>query len=212
MNWRSQPRDPKTGQWVAKGGGIAAAGALAVAMYGSGGTAATGGAAAAGEAAGAADSVSVAARNSARKTKSDKEWKRLRLRTVKQAVENAVDCAANSYGDITDYFLQNPCRSLDRTLITLADPNGATFVVSVSWVRMRARSDVAPLKREIDRDGTGSIAPLGWSLLKARGVRFTGVPFRSRVDGDTLVIAEGAVVSGTPGPAYQAAVEAAAWL
>ncbi|WP_156754061.1 hypothetical protein [Actinokineospora pegani] len=204
------PRDDKGRFTKYKMGAAAGVTGVAVAFSG-GGTAGTT-AATAGEAAGAANPVSVAARNSARKTKSDKEWKRLRLRTVKQAVENAVDCAANSYGTITDFFLRNPCRSLDRTLITLADPNGATFVVSVSWVRMRARSDVAPLKRKIDRDGTGSIAPLGWSLLKSQGVRFTGVPFRSRVDGDTLVIAEGAVVSGAPGPAYQAAVEAAARL
>ncbi len=58
----------------------------------------------------------------------------------------------NSYGQVRDFFLRNPCKSLDRTLFTLADPDGNTFVVSVSWVRMRQRGDVRRLEDLIDVD------------------------------------------------------------
>ncbi len=84
----------------------------------------------------------------------------------------------------------------------MADPEGNTFVVSVSWVRMRQRSDVRRLKDLIDVDGTGSVTQLGAAALRTQGVRFTGTPFRSRPRGDLLVVAEGAVVSGTPDPGF----------
>ncbi|PWW64451.1 hypothetical protein [Actinokineospora spheciospongiae] len=210
MGWWNQPRD-SAGRWTKGGAGVVVIGAAGALVLSGGTGAGVGGLGT--EAAGAADSVSVQARNSSRKTKSDSEWKRLRLRKVREDVENALDCAANSYGQVRDFFLRNPCKSLDRTLITLADPSGGTFVVSVSWVRMRAKNDVRPLKDLIDTDGTGSVHALGWPLLKSRGVRFTGTPFRSRPTGDHLVIAEGAVVSGHPDQAlYTASVEAAALL
>lgn len=103
-----------------------------------------------------------------------------------------------------------PCKALDRQLFTLADTAGNTFVVSVSWARMRDRGEVGDLKALIDTDGTGSVAPLGFAVLKSQGVRFTGEPFRSDPKGNFLVVAEAAVASGKPAPALvKAAVEIA---
>lgn len=211
MGRPDQPRG-KDGRWIPRSGaGVLAIGAVGALVLGGGPGAGVGGMGT--DIAGTADSVSVQARNTGRKSKSDSEWKRLRLRKVRENVENALDCAANSYGQVQDFFLRNPCKSLDRMLITLADPSGNTFVVSVSWVRMRAKNDVRPLKDLIDTDGTGSVHALGWPLLTSQGVRFTGTPFRSRPTGDHLVVAEGAVVSGNPDPALcTASVEAAARL
>ncbi|HWM04600.1 MAG TPA: hypothetical protein VNP92_19865 [Actinophytocola sp.] len=141
-------------------------------------------------------------KQAARKGKSDQAWRQPSLRRIKKLAEPAVNCAVNSYGQVRDFFLRNPCKSLDRTLFTLADPAGNTFVVSVSWVRMRQRSDVGRLKRLIDVDGTGSVTQLGAGLLQTQGVRFTGTPFRSRPRRDLLVVAEGATVDGHPDPAF----------
>lgn len=58
----------------------------------------------------------------------------------------------NSYGQVRDFFLRNPYKSLDRTLFTLADPDGNTFVVPVPWVRMRQRGDVRRLEDLVDVD------------------------------------------------------------
>jgi len=210
MGWWNQPRD-SAGRWTKGSAGVVVIGAAGALVLSGGTGAGVGGVGT--EAAGTADSVSVQARNTSRKSKSESEWKRLRLRKVREDVGNALDCAANSYGQVQDFFLRNPCKSLDRMLITLADPSGGTFVVSVSWVRMRAKNDVRPLKDLIDTDGTGSVHALGWPLLKSQGVRFTGTPFRSRPTGDHLVIAEGAVVSGHPDQALcTASVEAAVQL
>lgn len=206
MSWRSQPRDSK-GRWVKGGSGVVAVGvALALGVGGTGGGAGGGIAAdSLGSAGGSSARVSQG-KSAARKGRSDDAWHSLRLRKVREAAEPALDCAVNSYGQVREFFLRNPCRSLDRALFTLADPAGSTFVVSVSWVRMRQRGDVRRLKQLIDVDGTGSIAPLGFAVLREQGVRFTGTPFRSRPDGRVLVVAEGAAVSGRPDAEFFASV------
>ncbi|GLZ39233.1 hypothetical protein [Actinokineospora sp. NBRC 105648] len=201
MGWRTQPR-AANGQWGKKSAGAAAvvtAGALVI-----GGASGTGaGAGAAVEASGAADSVAARVKQGkepARKGKSDEAWRKAKLRKVKQEAKNAVNCAVNSYGRVQEYFVQHPCKSLDRTLFTLADPAGGTFVVSVSWLRLHDRDDVRPLEALVTKDGTGSVKSLGFDALRSQGVRFTGTPFDARSDGKLLVVAEGAVVSGKPDP------------
>ncbi|MGQ0838328.1 hypothetical protein [Actinokineospora sp.] len=212
MGRKDQPRGPD-GKWGKGSAGLVAIGAAGAVALSGGGTGAGG---AAVDSAGAANSVSVRVKQgkeAARKGKSDDAWRNLNLRKVKQAAENALDCAINSYGQVRDFFLRNPCRSLDRTLFTLADPEGNTFVVSVSWVRMRDKDDVGPLKTLIDTDGTGSVSPLAFAALKDQGIRFTGTPFRARAQRDLLVVAEGAVVSGKPDPAlFSGVVDVAAEL
>jgi hypothetical protein len=207
MGKPDQPRDDK-GRYASRGAGVVLAGAaLALAVAQGGGGAGVGGGATEGL---GGTNVSAArvtqSRQAARAGRSDDAWRRLNLRRVRQAAGPALDCAVNSYGRVRGFFLRNPCRSLDRTLFTLADPAGNTFVVSVSWVRMRQRADVGGLERLIDVDGTGSVTALGADLLRARGVRFTGTPFRSRPHRDVLVVAEGAVVSGRPDPRFFALV------
>ncbi|WP_436492254.1 hypothetical protein [Actinokineospora sp. HUAS TT18] len=188
------------------------AGAIAM----SGGAGGGGVAGSAADAAGTSGGVSARVRqgkDSARKGKGDDAWRKMNLKKVKETSKGAIDCAVNSYGQVRDFFLRNPCKSLDRTLITLTDPAGNSFVVSVSWVRMRDKSDVGDLKTLIDTDGTGSVAPLMFSVLKSQGVRFTGNPFHSRKDRDVLIVAEGAVVSGKPDSALmEGTVEVAAEL
>jgi hypothetical protein len=203
MGKPDQPRDAK-GRWTKGGGGVLVAGAIAVAAANGVGTGAGLGGTA-GEAVGSAN-ISAArvaqSKQAARKGRSDDAWRGLNLRRVRHLAEPAVNCAVNSYGQVRDFFLRNPCKSLDRTLFTLADPGGSTFVVSVSWVRMRQQGDVRRLKDLIDVDGTGSVTQLGAAALKAQGVHFTGTPFRSRPQRDLLVVAEGAVVTGAPDPAF----------
>lgn len=206
MGRPDQPRG-RDGRWVARGTGAVAVGA--VIAFGASGIGGAGAGGAATESLGAANGQAARVargRQAAEKGRADDAWRGLRLRKVRQVAEHALDCAANSYGQVRDFFTRTPCRSLDRALFTLADPSGATFVVSVSWVRTWRGDDVGRLKRLIDVDGTGSVTPLASGALRAQGVRFTGVPFRSRPRGDLLVVAEGAVVSGEPDPAFFADV------
>ncbi len=194
MAWRSQPRGPD-GRWVT-GGGL-----TVVAVFGAIALVSGGGAGVATDVV-SADSAAVRAKpdKTTKKANSDGAWRKLKLRKVKETAEDALDCAVNSYGQVREFFLGNPCKSLDRTLFTLADPAGNTFVVAVSWVRMRNKDAIRPLKRLIDTDGTGSVKSPAFAALRSQGVVFTGTPFRSNPDRDVLVIAEGATVSGKPDP------------
>jgi hypothetical protein len=210
-------RNPDNGQFAdgtkRKGAvGVVAVGIAGAVAFSSGAGGGAGGAAA--ESASGVSSRVKQGKESARKGKSDDAWRKMNLKKLKQDSKNALDCAINSYDKVRDFFLRNPCRSLDRTLFTLADPdNGSTFVVSVSWVRMRDKDDVGDLKKLIDTDGTGSVYPLAHSALTSQGVRFTGTPFESRADRDVLVIAEGAVVFGKPDAVlFEGAVTIAALL
>ncbi|MDQ3403325.1 MAG: hypothetical protein M3548_08015 [Actinomycetota bacterium] len=140
-------------------------------------------------------------KESARKGRPDEAWRRMSLRSVKKATDNALDCAVNSYGQVRDFFSRTPCKSLDRAFFTFADEQGNSFVVSVSWVTMYDRQAVDRLKVLADKDGTGNVKPVGFDALKSQGVRFTGEPYKSRDDGKRLVIAEAATTSGDPDPA-----------
>lgn len=205
MGKPDQPRNAD-GTWASRGTGVVAAAAIAI------GAAAMGGGAGVGGAGGGASAGNVSAarvtqsKQAARNGRADDAWRHLNLRSVRRLAEPALDCAINSYGQVRDFFLRNPCRALDRTLFTLTDGAGNTVVVSVSWVRMHGRDGVRRLKDLIDVDGTGSVTQLGADLLQAQGVRFTGTPFRSRPKGTLLVVAEGAVVSGQPDPAVFATI------
>jgi hypothetical protein len=211
MGRPDQPRG-KDGKWVSRGPGVVVAGAaLALAANGLGGGAGAGGTAS--EAAGTSASRVTQSKQAARKGRADEAWRHFNLRTLRRIAEPAVNCAINSYGQVHEFFLRNPCRSLDRTLFTLADPAGNIVVVSVSWVRMRQRDAVGSLKSLIDVDGTGSVTQLGAEVLRTQGVRFTGSPFQSRPRRDLLVVAEGAVVAGRPDPEmFASVVEVAAEL
>jgi hypothetical protein len=55
--------------------------------------------------------------------------------------------------------LRTPCRSLERTLLVIADVDGYTAVVSIAWVRMGNASRAARLQQLVDTDGTGNISP-----------------------------------------------------
>ncbi|WP_026422518.1 hypothetical protein [Actinokineospora inagensis] len=210
----SQPRDSK-GRWtkVRTGAGVAAAGTVAALVMAGVDGGAAGVAAESASAAEDAAAQQVKSDRAGRKAKSDQNWRKVKVRQVREAAEHALDCAINSYGQVRDFFLRNPCADLDRTLFTLVDPAGNQFVVSVSWVRMRRTGDVRDLKRLIDQYGTGSVKSIGFDLLKSQGIRYPGDPFRSRAAKDVLVVAEGAVVSGHPDPAlYRTAVDLAAEL
>lgn len=194
MGKPDQPRG-KDGKWRSRGSGVVAAAVVAVVAangLGAGGLA--------GEVGGISASRIAQSKQAAKKGRADDAWRHLDLRTVRRVAEPALNCAVNSYGQVRDFFLANPCRSLDRALFTLADPAGNTVVVSVSWVHMRQVVDARRLKSLIDVDGTGSVTQLGAALLRTQGVRFTGTPFRSRPKSDLLVVAEGAVVAGHPDP------------
>jgi hypothetical protein len=66
-------------------------------------------------------------KESARKGQYDETWKRLRLKQLRQTLKNInreFQCALRSTGQVQQFFVREPCRSLQRTLIPLTDADG----------------------------------------------------------------------------------------
>ncbi|MGB8201769.1 MAG: hypothetical protein WCF33_19110 [Pseudonocardiaceae bacterium] len=140
-------------------------------------------------------------KESARQGQYDETWKRLRLKPLRQTLKNInreFQCALRSTGQVQQFFVHEPCRSLQRTLIPLADANGNAIVVAIAWVRMVNSSSAIRLADLIDADGTGGIQPLAGALLGYDGIQFTGRYYAVRRSGDLVVIAEATPWRGQP--------------
>ncbi|HEY8371788.1 MAG TPA: hypothetical protein VIL00_03500 [Pseudonocardiaceae bacterium] len=202
---------PITGR-KGRGGAFVAAAVLAGAVAASGGglgggAVATGGMA--DTAVGGVDSAvtrsirsrTSAGRNAAQKGQHDEAWRRMGLgRTTARVVRRAATCAAHSFGQVQEFFLRTPCRSLQRALFAVPDTRGGTIAVAVAWVRMRKSRDAVRLRALVDTYGTGNVTPLAGTALGLSGVRFAGKYYDSRRDGSLVVIAEAAPAGGRPDP------------
>jgi hypothetical protein len=112
-------------------------------------------------------------------------------RFTQQATRADTDCAANSYGQVAEYFRGTPCTGLARGLYS-STVDGQLVVVAVATVRMPSERAATELKKLIDTNGTGNVN----DLLRA-GVRMPNGPesltdagYASGRDGLTVVIAE----------------------
>lgn len=143
-------------------------------------------------------------KESARKGQYGETWKRLRLRSPKQAlkqVDRDFRCALHSTGQVREFFVRDPCRSLQRTLIPLVDADGDTIIVAIAWVRMLNASAATRLGELIGAEGTGGIEPLAGAPLGYDGVEFTGRHYAVRCSGDLVVVAEATTWRGQPASA-----------
>jgi hypothetical protein len=143
----------------------------------------------------------------------DDAVRRLGMRSLKKTTRKSGKCASNSFGQVREFFLRTPCRSLERTLFAVGDDRGNVLLVSVAWVGFSSRGKAADFKKLNDIHGTGDIAPLAGSLLGMADVRFTGHHYHSRNDGNTIVVAEAESATGTvAGEVLDAATEIAVLL
>lgn len=139
-------------------------------------------------------------KNAARHGKQDEAWRRIGLRRIRSTVHRELRCGLHSYGQVQQFFLRTPCRSLRRMLAVVGDAHGNTVVISIAWVRMPTSTTAKQLKRLVDTDGAGNVFPLGSELLGLRGVWFTGQHHASRQSGSLVVITESASAVGRPNP------------
>lgn len=98
------------------------------------------------------------AKLSARSGRRVEAWVRMGLKQIKREVDEQFQCAIHSYGQVRQFFLSNPCESLERELIAVVDEDGNTFLVSVSWVEMPSVGQAERLKAIADAYGTGNIS------------------------------------------------------
>ncbi|MET0234648.1 MAG: hypothetical protein ABW224_08425 [Kibdelosporangium sp.] len=187
------------GPWtVTAGAAVLVIGALSV----GGGAGAGGAASSTGSAAGQSIRANVTkSKTSAQKGRRDEAWRGMRLKRVKDVTRHAANCAVNSYGDVRQFFVRTPCRSLDRMLFALADGQGNTVVVSVAWVTMSGSGNAGEFRKLADTQGTGNVSPLAGGLVGVAGVKFTGRYYDSRQAAKLVVVAEVEPLGGTPDPA-----------
>lgn len=140
------------------------------------------------------------AKKSAEKGNADDAWQRMGMKTLRKVSRPAVECVSHSFGRVQAYLVSHPCSSLDRTLFAVGS-GPDVVVVSVAWVGFRSRSDARGLRDIENVHGSGDIRPLATTLLDMADIRFTAHNFDSRIDGNTVVIAETEPASGRVDPA-----------
>jgi hypothetical protein len=140
------------------------------------------------------------AKLSARSGKRAEALARMGLKQVKKHVDEQFQCAIHSYGQVRRFFVDHPCASLKRELIAVVDEGGNTFLVSVSWVEMPSSAQANRLRSLADTYGTGNVSPIASGALELGDVHYTGQFYDSRIDGELVVIAESAVLTGQPDP------------
>ena len=96
------------------------------------------------------------------------------------------DCAANSYGEVRDYFSGHPCQGVQRAWYEVSDDEDNAAVLSVAWVEMPDAEAANDLKRLVDRPGTGNVTELSKEDGPYQDVRYSGWYYRSDVDGATF--------------------------
>ena len=163
--------------------GVAAGGAGTVAATGAGGAGTS-----AGRSGGEGAQVRARARSTARAVQ---RLESRGLRVEQRGVEADDDCAAHSYGDVQDFFEDQPCTALYRGLFEVRDGR-AVAVVAVAWVDMPDPDQALEFQQLVDRHGTGNVTELG-----PGSVRWTGERYASGRDGLTVVNAQAEPVGRT---------------
>ena len=194
---------------------VGAVAAIAIASAGGGasvGIGAAGGSSSTGTIAESVASRNIVARKAngkraASRGNADEAWRRMGMRGVRKNLQQNLSCVVNSFGQVREFFLRTPCRSLDRALFAIDDGQGDLIVVSVAWVGFRTRGQAQRFKDLDDTYGTGNVSPIGGAVLGLADVHFTGQHYRSRRTGTTTVVAEAEPVDG---PVEDAVLDAVA--
>lgn len=120
------------------------------------------------------------------------------LRRLRQSDKvQAFDCVAHSFGEVREFLVRHPCKSLNRLVFTVGDDQGNAAAVSVAWVEFRDRSTVRKFKRLEDRHGTGDVKALGSEFFDIGDIEFTGHHYNSNPRRTVLTVAEAETISGT---------------
>ncbi len=170
--------------------------ALAVASAGEGGGSAPPGSGSAQVATGSLDARAAASREAALRGDIALAAQRMGMTAGPRARRHNANCAAFATGEVRQYLLRTPCRSLDRLLFTVRDSRGGTIAIAVAWVEFRTAAEAAEFRRIDDTPGTGQINPLPGSTAGIRDVHLSGLHHRSRRVGTTAVSADAEPVSG----------------
>ncbi|MCE3555138.1 hypothetical protein LWC33_27245 [Pseudonocardia sp. RS11V-5] len=112
------------------------------------------------------------------------------VRLSGKVTDDSAACAANSYGQVQDFFRRTPCAALHRAYFELRDRKGDAAIVAVSWVEMPDEPSARALKQLMDTSGTGNVTELSRERGKYRTIRYIGDAYASRRDGPVVINAQ----------------------
>lgn len=115
---------------------------------------------------------------------------RLGVRVTGRLVDDANDCAANSYGRVQRYLQAHPCSGLRRAQFEVRGTKGDVALVPVAWVEMPTEGEAEALKELLDTGGSGNITELSRQGGRFQTVRYTGDAYASRQDGRLVINAQ----------------------
>ncbi|MGW4521112.1 hypothetical protein [Amycolatopsis sp. NPDC004378] len=190
-NGKVYPLTPK------KGGGVAVAVVLGLAIAGAVTVDANGGFA--GAAPGSCQASSGDAKSEAEAGHRTTAWQQLCWRELHAKPESSRSCVASSYGQVRGFFAGHPCTGLQRLTAAVSNGKGGTVAVSVSWIGTSDSDTAQQLKALVTRNGTGSITPKNAAAVGHPEATFDGTYFAAAVDGAQVTVAEAAAVGGHPG-------------
>ena len=188
-----------------RGSGLAAlALVLAVAAVGGGtalgasGDAPAGGGASAGRSAGGQGGGARVPAQAGSTTRVVQQLEGRGLRVEEIDVDGGGDCADQSYGQVREFFGQQPCTALHRALFEVRD-GSATVLLAVAWVDMPDAVRAREFQQLVDTHGTGNVTELTEEGARRRPVRWTGEHYASTRDDVTVLNAQAEPVGGTAG-------------
>lgn len=88
-------------------------------------------------------------------------------------------CAANSYGQVRQFFLSNSCKWLARASLTLRASGQVVALVAIAWVDMPKAAQANRYKHLVDAPGTGNITELTRVEGPYKNVRYSGMFYAS---------------------------------
>jgi hypothetical protein len=104
------------------------------------------------------------ARANSQARRRDADAARLRLLRqalrVEQRFDTTDDCVAHSYGQVREFFRDEPCVALHRAWFDVRDGRRGLVLVAVSWVEMPDARSARAFHELVDRHGTGNVTEL----------------------------------------------------
>lgn len=187
---RHNIRDDR-GRFAKRPGGGALLAVVLAAAIGAGGTAGVAGTSA-GTGGTTASASSVRASSQARRQDANAARARLLRQAlrVEHQFDTTEDCVAHSYGNVQDFFREQPCVALHRAWFEVHDRRRGLVLVAVSWVEMPDVRSAREFHELVDTHGTGNVTELSREQGPHRRVRFTGQHYVSRRDGTTVMNAQ----------------------
>ncbi|QUG99599.1 hypothetical protein HUO13_01230 [Saccharopolyspora erythraea] len=111
------------------------------------------------------------------------------------------NCAGHSYGQVHQFFGEQPCIGLQRKLFKAEDDQGNAVLIATARADMASPSAAKALNGLAERNGSGNVTPLAHETAGYQHISFTGKHYASHPRESAVHIAETEPLTGNPSAA-----------